>query len=305
MNEMLEKLGHVATHPDLNMIDDIRRSQSDLQQEASWGEYSSAKFLFLGYLVQIASALDLHIIIVVEGPKSLEIVERFLLGKGVRHTRPRSEMGPGTEFEVSMVTESLSFGIQTAQHDRVVQTYKPPSVIIALDRSFDTKAPAIEHIRTRHARNGNLLPVVRLLVSNTSEHIERCLPEVSPLHRLRLLIVHTTRLLDVVGDLQDDALNVHEDVEELLSCLLSDNFHATWSLPPIEPLEIDDEDEWNAVVMQSQDMSKPGHPAHKAIGVQKRSFVSELALFSIIQLTLHRLKSLLSKFRSDREYKLH
>lgn len=279
MNEMLEKLGHVATHPDLNMIDDIRRSQSDLQQEASWGEYSSAKFLFLGYLVQIASALDLHIVIAVEGPKSLEIVERFLLGKGVNHTRPRSEMGPGTGLEISMVIESLSFGIQMTQSDGTVQTYKPPSVILALDRSFDAKAPAIEHMRTTYARHGNLLPVVRLLISNASEHIERCLPEVPPLQRLRLLILHTTRLLDVVGDLQDDALNVHEDVEELLSCLLSDNFNATWSLPPIEPLEIDDENDWNAFVMQSQDMSKPGHPAHKAIGVQKRPLVSALVLF--------------------------
>lgn len=274
MNEVLEQLSSITTHPDLNMIEHIRYSQSDLEQEASWGEYSSSKFLLLGYLLQLASGRDLHFVIMVQGPKLLEILERFLLGKGLTYTRPRYEMGPGTDLEVSMVKDSLSFGIQTTRSEGIVRTYKPPSMIIALDRSFTAQTPTVEHMRTAFARNGNLLPVVRLLVSNSSEHIERCLPDVSPLQRLRLLIYHTKYYLGVVGELQDDALNVHEDVEEILACLSSDNFDVHWSLPMVEPLQIADPDELDSMMGYGQANVNPDNmqlPEHMA---QKRSFVS-------------------------------
>lgn len=233
-------------------MEHISHSQSDLEQEASWGEYSSAKFLFLRYLVQMAAARDLHFVLMVQTPKLLGIVERFLLGKGFAYARPRHEMGPGTDSELSMAKDSLSFGIHITNSDGIVQTYRPPSVIIALDRSFNTQNPSVEHMRTTYARNGHLLPAIRLLISNTSEHIERCLPDVPPLQRLRLLIHHTTHLLDVVGDLQDDALGVEEDAEEILACLSSDNFNAHWLLPLIEPLQIASPDELDSILELNQ-----------------------------------------------------
>lgn len=274
MNGVLEQLGNVTTHPDLNMIDHIRYSESDLEQEASWGEYSSSKFLLLGYLLQLASDRDLHFVVMVQTSKLLEILERYLLGKGLTYTRPRHEMGPGTDLELSMAKDSLSFGIQTTRSDGVVQTCKPPSVIIALDRSFNAQTPSVEHMRTTYARNGHLLPAIRLLISNSGEHIEHCLPDVPSLQRLRLLIHHTTHLLDAVGDLQDDALNVQEDVEEILSCLSSDNFSAHWSLPLIEPLQIVEPDELDSTMGYNQGNEDPEGMRISTPGSQKRSAVS-------------------------------
>lgn len=273
MGGILDQLGNITTHPDLNMIEHIRHSQSDLEQEASWGEYSSSKFLFLGYLVQVASGRDLHFVVMVQGDKLLDIVERFLLGKGFDYTRPRQEMGPGTDFEVSLAKDSLSFGIQTTRNDGIAQTYKAPSMVIALDRTFDAQTPSVEHMRTTFARNGSLLPVIRLLISNASEHIERCLADVAPPHRLRLLMHHTAQLLDVVGDLQDNALNVHEDVEEILSCLASDNFNANWSLPLIEPLSIAEPEELDVILRESQDIAATERSIDPGPTVQKRSVV--------------------------------
>lgn len=274
MGGVLEQLGNITTHPDLNMIEHIRHSQSDLEQEASWGEYSSSKFLFLGYLVQVAAGRELHFVVMVQGHKLLDILERFLLGKGFTYTRPRREMGPGTDLEVSMGKDSLSFGIQTTRNDGIAQTYKPPCMIIALDRTFDAQTPSVEHMRTTFARNGSLLPVVRLLISNTSEHIERCLSDVAQSQRLRLLMHHTAQLLDVVGDLQDNALNVHEDVEEVLSCLASDNFNANWPLPSIEPLAIAEPEELDDILRENQGIATIGRSIDLGPTVQKRSVVS-------------------------------
>lgn len=209
----------------------------------------------------------------VQGGKTQKIVERFLLGKGLSYTRPRHEMGDGTGLEVSVAKGSLSFGIQSTQSDRVIETYRKPLAIIALDRTFDAKSPSVEHMRTTYARDGSLLPVVRLLISNTSEHIERCFHGVPALERLRLVMQYTIRLRDVVGDLQDNALGVSEDVEEFLPCVQSDNFHQYWSLPAIEPLEIFSPESLDSAVNESTQDSN-NTEIGLAPATQKRSLVS-------------------------------
>jgi hypothetical protein len=272
MNSLLEHLSNASTHPDLNITEHIKDSDSDLAKEAAWAEYSSAKFLLLGYLINNASSCDLHLVIMVNGAKTLKIVERFLMGKGLSYTRPRQEMGIGTNLEVSMMKGSLSFGIQSTIDDGVMETYKPPAAIIALDRSFNAKSPSVEHMRTTYARNGNLLPVIRLLVSNSSEHVQLCFANHPEPQRLRLVVQYTSRLRNVVGDLQDDALGVSEDSEEIMSCLLSDNFNAHWSLPLIEPLLIVSPDELNSAPSTYQNQPEPALLPTPQI--QKRLFVS-------------------------------
>ncbi|KAJ5099641.1 hypothetical protein N7532_006642 [Penicillium argentinense] len=230
MQEVTAQLNNVATHPDLNIAHHLTYNDSNMENEASWAEYSSSKFYMLGYLVQVASTYDLHLIIEVRGEMKQKVLERYLLGKGFAYTRPREEMG--SSIEISMVKDSLSFGIHS--HDGVRELMKPPAAIFALDSSFDPNSPSVQHIRTTYTRNNDLLPVIWFLVSNTCEHIERCLPDLPPADRMRLLLQYTAHLHDDVGDLQDNALGVYEDVDEILM-YLRDRF-ATWSLPAIEPL---------------------------------------------------------------------
>ncbi|OJJ32994.1 hypothetical protein ASPWEDRAFT_174422 [Aspergillus wentii DTO 134E9] len=278
MHRTLEQLSNVTTHPDLNVAEHIKDSGSDLEKEAAWAEYSSAKFLFLGYLIQIAHSHDLHLVVMVHGEKTQKVVEHYLLGKGLTYTQPRHEMGSGinANLEVSMAKGSLSFGIQSTHSDGVFRTYKSPSAVIALDASFNAKSPSVEHMRTTFARNGHLLPVIRLLVSNTSEHVECCFPNLPTLQRLRLLVQYTVRLREMVGDLQDDALGVHEDAEEVLSCLISDNFHSHWPLPLIEPLQVvaPDELETTSFLQNQLDLNSEQTPLSNT-AAQKRAFVDD------------------------------
>ncbi|KAJ5262807.1 hypothetical protein N7505_006031 [Penicillium chrysogenum] len=232
MREVIARLSNVATHPDLNISDHLKDADPDLAKEASWAEYSSAKFLFLGHLMEIVGTHELHLILAVQDEKKQAVLERYLQGKGFAYTRPRAEMG--STLEVSLAKGLLSFGIHSSETAR--ELYKSPSAIFALDSYFRPKSPSIQHLRTTYARNGNLLPVIWFLVANTSEHIERCLPDSSEPDRLRLLVHYIARLHDEVGDLQDDALGVHEDAEEILGYLLDPV--AGWPLPTIEPLSL-------------------------------------------------------------------
>ncbi|KAJ5398557.1 hypothetical protein N7465_009046 [Penicillium sp. CMV-2018d] len=231
MRQVIARLSNVSTHPDLNISDHLKDADPDLAKEASWAEYSSAKFLLLGHLIEIVGTNELHIILAVQDEKKQAVLERYLQGKGFAYTRPRGEMG--STLEVSLAKGSLSFGIHSSETAR--ELYKPPSAIFALDSYFRPRSPSVQHLRTTYARNGNLLPVIWFLVANTSEHIERCLPESEP-DRLRLLVHYIARLHDEVGDLQDDAFGVHEDAEEILGYLLDSV--AGWPLPTIEPLNL-------------------------------------------------------------------
>ncbi|KAL5047373.1 hypothetical protein BDW71DRAFT_42401 [Aspergillus fruticulosus] len=236
IQQALERLSNAATHPDINVADHMKSAQAKFEQEASWADYSSAKFLLLNYLIKAASEHDIHLVIMVRGEKTQGIVERYLQGKGFSYTRSREEMGNGTNVEVSMAKDALSFGVQLAQSDGILGTYKAPSAIIALDSSLNTNHPSVEHMRTTFARDGHLLPVVRLMVANSSEHVELCYPGPSTPKHLSKLLQYSDHLRDIVGDLQDDALGVHENANEIMTCLLSDNFNAFWPLPPVEPL---------------------------------------------------------------------
>lgn len=204
---------------------------TEFEAEASWAEYSSTKFLFFGHLIDIASMRDLHLIIAAQNDRKRNTVERYLLGKGFAYTRPRDEMGGSVE--VSLVKNNLSFGVHSA--DSVRDIYKAPSAIFVLDSNFNAKAPAVEYIRTTYTRNGGLLPVIWLLIPNTCEHIQRCLPDSAESNQLRLLMQYTARLHYDAGDLQDDAPGVHESAEEILTYLV-DPLAVAWPLPAIEPL---------------------------------------------------------------------
>lgn len=247
MHEVTGRLNNVTMHPDLNIAHHLTFNDSKIENEASWAEYSSSKFYLLGRLVEVASTYDIHLILEVRGEMKQRILERYLLGKGFSYTKPREEMGGNVE--VSLAKDSLSFGIHS--HEGVRDLIKSPSAILALDTAFDPKSPTVQHIRTTYTRNNDLLPVIWLLVSNTCEHIELCLPDLPEADRLRLLLQYTAHLHDDVGDLQDNALGVFEDVDELL-IYLRDSL-TSWPLPIIEPLPIISPEDLESSTPSSED----------------------------------------------------
>lgn len=254
----------------MNIAQHVSYEDSNLAREAEWAEYSSAKFRFLGWLIRVGSERDLHIILAVQGKDKRQIVERYLLGKGFAHTKPREQLGGN--LELSLQKGSLSFAIHS--DDGVQEMFKPPSAIFVFDTSYKLESPAVQHLRTTYTRNGSLLPVIWFLVSNTCEHIERCLPQLPEPDRVRLLLQYTDYFHDEVGDLQDDALNVCEDAEEILG-YLSDSF-ASWSLPIVEPLHLVSIEELESTTPSSDELVP---------GTQKRSLVSLLPSTALLSLT--------------------
>ncbi|KAJ5947591.1 Histone deacetylase complex subunit 2/3 [Penicillium verhagenii] len=263
--ELITRLNNVCTHPDLNVYEHLDMTGADLGKQALWAEYSSTKFLFLGYFIELASAHELHIIIAVQNDKKQNVVEQYLRGRGFVYTRPREQMGENSE--VSLARGSLSFGVHSSGNIR--DMFRAPSAIFVFDATFNPKSPSVEYLRTTYTRNGGLLPIIWFLISNTCEHIQRCLPDVTEDKRLRLLLRCTDRFHDAVGDLQDEALNVQEDAEEIFHYLTHGSTY--WPLPTVEPLDMAF---FEALVSAEGSEAAEGSDKASQAAAQKRSLVS-------------------------------
>lgn len=269
---MITRLNNITTHPDLNFPDRSGSGEDiDNTTLASWAEYSSSKFQLLGYLIDAATNEDFHIIIFVKEGRPVRIVENYLLGKGFVYLQSRSEVAADAELPLSRGL--LSFAIRPTS-ENIRKPSQKPSLIFALDSSFDANNPSVRDLRTTWARGESITPVIRPIVSNSVEHVELCLPN-SPNPKdsqFRRLVRHTIAFRSSVGELQDDALGVQETSEAIFHCLSSDSFQQR--LPLLEALDVDDFEEETADVERESSIPEPEQLRSTAPSRQKRWRVS-------------------------------
>lgn len=268
---MINRLNNITTHPDLNFPDRAAGEDTDIPGEASWAEYSSSKFQLLGQLIEAASNENLHIIIFAREGRTVRIVEEYLLGKGFIYLQSPSEVASDVELRLSR--RVLTFAIRPTNGE-VKKPSRKPSLIIALDNSFDANSASVRGLRTMWAHDESMIPVIRLIISNSVEHVDLCLPEPLEHSRFRRLVHHTVALRGSVGELQDDALGVQETADQVISCLSSGNFQANWALPPLEILDLDGCEEATTEMEAEESILEPDQLRSSAPSRQKRWRVS-------------------------------
>ncbi|KIW79491.1 hypothetical protein Z517_06103 [Fonsecaea pedrosoi CBS 271.37] len=180
MNEMILHLHDTVTHMDLGLPGIPTHYPGNSQEHAAYANYAGSKFSFLGHLVDIMKNIGCSIIIMArEGPVQ-DLIEDYLKMKQVavnRQDRMSRSKAPvpdrfSTDFQVELVTT-------WSTHQ--VSIYSRPILMIAFDASFDAQDPQIRRIRAHFSeRHPNLMPVLHLLVANSSEHVDRCLPKSMP-----------------------------------------------------------------------------------------------------------------------------
>ncbi|EGD88297.1 hypothetical protein H112_04782 [Trichophyton rubrum D6] len=240
MATLVEKLDNITTHPDINIASQAAGTSPDTAKEALWAEYSSSKFQYLGYLIDASNELDLHIIIMAKPGRTVDVVKRYLMGKNFNQGPfPGGEHG---DSPAVFSKEKVSFEVRSTTDERGMLASRPPFLIIALDSSFDVNLESVKKLRVAQGHS-TLVPVVRLIIANTVEHVKACLPKCTELTRLRLTVQHTLACNDSAGELQDDALGVQENAEETLMYVMDNPATRTWKLPFMEALEIEGQGE--------------------------------------------------------------
>jgi hypothetical protein len=189
MIELMERLQDTTTHMDLGLPDFATQYSIQTQEATAYAEYSGSKFVFLNQLIVGLATVQSSIVIASKPGPVCDLLAAFLAMKKVtvrRHDRPNSARSATPEEARSMCTVELV----TTTSDHEVTLLTRPNVMIAFDASFDNQSSHIRRIRELNSIGRDQpLPVIHLLVSNSAEHVDRCLRKAMPSpQRLKLLV---------------------------------------------------------------------------------------------------------------------
>ncbi|KIX08982.1 uncharacterized protein Z518_00060 [Rhinocladiella mackenziei CBS 650.93] len=189
MTDMIQQLHNTTTHFDLGLPGFSAQDSMQSDKGAAYANYAGSKFSFLGHLVDIFKHTDHSIVIVSRAGPIQDLLEQYLTMNHVKvrrqdrlaASRSPPPDRPNTEFQVELVSS-----MSTHQ----VSFPRKPVLMIAFDASFDSQDPQVARIRTHFSpKPPALIPVVHLLVSNSSEHVDRCIPRSVPSpKRLKMLV---------------------------------------------------------------------------------------------------------------------
>ncbi|KAI5285733.1 hypothetical protein KEM54_000333 [Ascosphaera aggregata] len=230
MISLIDKLNNVCSHPDINRA--TKSIERDAIAETKWAEYSSAKFEFLGHLIRAASTEDMHITIFSKPGKSLHLLETYLLGRGFIRKQPPCQ-APSQEACFSKL--DLSFGLRSTADEIIRVPPRPPSIIIAFDATFNPDNTSVYTLRSSYVEDeGQLIPVVRLIIFHSSEHIERCLPPVEkPESALKFFVQRIDELSEGYVRSPYNAYDLQNDADRVIEFAKSDSGLRWWPLPYI------------------------------------------------------------------------
>ncbi|KEF54684.1 uncharacterized protein A1O9_09126 [Exophiala aquamarina CBS 119918] len=188
MNELIQLLHNTTTHLDLGLPGISTQYSINPEQHAAYANYAGSKFSLLGHLVDTLKRVSCSIVIAARSGVIQDLLEQYLETKEInvkRHDRRSTSQSPDVERPHEFQVELMS-----TMSDYTVNLTRTPILMIAFDASFDAQDPQIKRVRTLGlARSRTLVPVVHLLVTNSSEHVDLCIPKSLPSPiRLKLLV---------------------------------------------------------------------------------------------------------------------
>lgn len=242
INEITKLLGRInltLQHSDLDAQETLEEtSQPSAEDEATWAEQCSFKFLFLRHFLEEIRHQDMHASIVAQPGRLLDLLETFLKGRGIIYFRPDANVAshPGDprfahcRCQVSIVPSGLEW---------MKLAVSPASLVIAFDGSSQLNEPQVHRMREQEGQDW-LRPVVRLMVYKSAEHLAKCIPlEIDEFDRTRKIVAGMTQLRHEVGVLQPEDMDVRAAAEEVAIALRLSGHPQRWTLPSIKPLTID------------------------------------------------------------------
>ncbi|KAL6243617.1 hypothetical protein RBB50_009610 [Rhinocladiella similis] len=200
MTELLQQLSYTVTHMDLGLLGTSTQYSIQSEADAAYANYAGSKFSLLGHLVDMLARVQCSIVVMSQAGPVQDLIEQYLKLKHIDVRRQdradtSSLSGPQrtqNEFQVELVTTFWTGQLNFAMK---------PIFMIAFDASFDSQDPQVMRIRQNFSPSPQrLLPVVHFIVSNSSEHVDRCLPKDMPSSlRLKLLVRATCQAQPNLG----------------------------------------------------------------------------------------------------------
>ncbi|KAL9114751.1 MAG: hypothetical protein Q9227_001430 [Pyrenula ochraceoflavens] len=263
MRSLIAQLNLAAVHPDFNIdpqkFESLALSSKGPASEAAWADMGSTKFAFLGELLsELARYRPApSIMIMARSGQTIETLDIYLRGKDIPFRRPIPS-APRQDAPVNVIL--VPSDDKSCQH-KALQTEQRPEMVLDFDGSMTADDP---FLRMFDGNNSQMptMPLVHVIVVNSPEHVDKCLPRsMPPDERMRNLVLISTHLRRALGRLPIGAgltaEQLHYQMEDLsqtptrmfsqqtlsaakmvAACLLSDNFRDNWRLVPLPHLDL-------------------------------------------------------------------
>ncbi len=274
--ELLTRINRTLQHSDLDAEEILdQSSQPSPEDEATWAEQCSFKFRFLRHFLEEIRHQDIRVSIVAEPGRLLNIIETFLRGRGIACFRPdgKGSSHPGDQrFAHCRCRVSI---VPSGPEGRNL-VLDPAALIIAFDGSVSAQEPQVK--RMRQHEHQWLLPIVRLVVYKSAEHLAICLPaEIEQSDRIRRIVSGMTQLRHEVGILQPEDMEVSAAAEEVAVALRLGGHHNRWTLPSIRPLSLDFHDSSRSSSIQEGWQLSQDQEVSFQSSTLKRAWVSDVS----------------------------
>lgn len=240
LNVLLDRVGKVTTHMDLDGGGPSSQEQVDADQEASYAESCSEKFRFLGHLLEATQQDILHIVIFAREGQLLDYIETFLRSKKVNYTRPDSLAKSDPDASVGQSHISLL----ASRDDGSYSSSWKADLVIAFDETFDANDLRVKGFRVQETSALEMSPVIRLVVYGSLEHINLCISTaLEPIERMRRLIYCMLICEKVVGqlgteNLQSSLYSPSIYASQVVEFLHKGSNQSDWEVPSMPTLEI-------------------------------------------------------------------
>ncbi|KAL8802873.1 MAG: hypothetical protein Q9200_006434 [Gallowayella weberi] len=240
ITKLLTRISNTLQHSDLDAQETLEESsQPSPEDEAKWAEQCSFKFQFLRHFLEQIRQENIHVSIVAQPGRLLNILETFLKSCKMIYFRPDTNVAfhpagqalRDCKCQVSIIPSGLEWRNLAV---------KPAALVIAFDGSAHVSEPQVHRMRMQE-RLDWLRPVVRLMVYKSAEHLALCLPgDNDEFDRTRKIVAGMTQLRHEVGVLQPEDMEVSAAAEEVAIALRIRSGHPrVWTLPSVRPLSID------------------------------------------------------------------
>ncbi|KAK0972541.1 hypothetical protein LTR91_015086 [Friedmanniomyces endolithicus] len=229
---LVENKRQVALHPDLANAETLTPYDVRPEQEAQWYVDCSVKFRFLKEFLDGIRDQMLHIVIVSEPGRIIDILDKFLTGIHVQHRRTHDAAADSLESESTGLMVTI---VSTRDEVPESQRSSPADLVIALDLSGGSSAVCSS---IRALTPEKQVPIAILIVPYTIQHLEQSISPTVPEHtRLRTLVSGFHRYRHDAGTLEEGQLGLIPAARALAAYLAASEQGQAWPLPNLAPME--------------------------------------------------------------------
>lgn len=237
IHDLLKKVDNVITHMDLGFANADALTQYDNSADGmvAWSNNSSTKFRFLGGVLDNLRHLNLHFVILSRPGTLMDIVEKFVGGMGVAYS-----LGGNVNRQAFEAENSLFVTILSTELEHVDEDLPAADLIFTMDSTFRCQDPKTRALRNNLRGRKDSIPVITPIVTNSLEHVERCISSsLQGTARTKLVVRFMAELRQLAGRVEVSTKADHA-VKLIVPSIDTDlDHHEAWPLPRVASIKDD------------------------------------------------------------------